>query len=203
MISNEELERRAEITLDTCGGIQPIHIAFYDISIRYSAERALAAFELYDYLRYENADAESLISAVQEAVGHVGALSRYFWPSTLGKKKKVIKQYELKLARGKKLREKFKISEESPLSDRDLRNAWEHFDEKLDTYVLSNDAGYFFPTPMIQSHELADDSVGKIFKLLDLESECLVLLGKKFFFGPFRTEVKRIFTINEQENSLS
>ena len=201
MISNEELERRAEITLNTCGGIQPMHIAFYDISIRYSAERALAAFELYDYLRQESANAASQISAVQEAIGHVGALSRYFWPSTAGKKKKEIKQYELRLARGIKLREKFKITDESALSDRDLRNAWEHFDEKLDAYVLSHDAGYFFPTPMIQSHELADDPVGKIFKLLDPEAECLVLLGKKFFFGPIRTEVERVFTIHEQENS--
>ncbi|TGD74346.1 hypothetical protein E4634_09545 [Mangrovimicrobium sediminis] len=201
MISNEELEHRAEITLDTCGGIQPMHMAFYGISIRYSAERALAAFELYDYLAQENADPASQISAVQEAVGHVGALSRYFWPSTAGKKKTELKQYELKLARGEKLRKQFKITEESPLSDRDLRNAWEHFDEKLDTYVLSNDAGYFFPTPMIESHELADHPVGKIFKLLDPEAECLVLLGKKFFFGPLRTEVERIFAANEQENS--
>jgi len=201
MVSNEELERRAEITIGTCEGIQPMHGVFYDLSIRYSAERALAAFELYDYLLGKNADASSLVSAVQEAIGHIGALSLYFWPSPFGKKKDKIKQYELKMARGKKLRVKFNITEESPLSDRGLRNAWEHFDEKLDTYVLSHDAGYFFPTPIVQSHTLADDPVGKIFKLLDPEAECLVLLGKKFFFGPLRTEIEKIFSVDEQENS--
>ena len=201
MISNEELERRARITIDMCGGIQPMHMAFYCLSISYSAERALAAFKLYDYLYRENADASSLISAVQEAVGHIGALSRYFWPAPHGKKKNEIKQYELRMERGKKLREKFKITEDSPLSDRELRNAWEHFDEKLDTYLLSHDAGYFFPTPMIQSHTIAGDPVGKIFKLLDPEKECLVLLGSKFFFGPLRTEVEKIFSINVQGNS--
>jgi len=87
----------------------------------------------------------------------------------------------------------YKITDDSPLANRELRNAWEHFDEKLDAYVLSNDAGYFFPTPIINSHTLADDPAGKIFKLLDPENHCLVLLGQKFFFEPIRNEVERVF----------
>lgn len=46
---------------------------------------------------------------------------------------------------------------------------------------------------MLGEHTLADDPVGKIFKLIDPENECLVLLGRKFFFSPIREEVKRIF----------
>ncbi|UVK88771.1 hypothetical protein LOY52_01515 [Pseudomonas sp. B21-051] len=190
----EELEQRAKLTLDMCGGIQPMHISFYALSISYSAERALAAFELYDHLIEHVADAASLISSVQDAVGHIGALSRYFWPSPSGKKNS---QHALRLARGEKLRKHYKIADNSPLADRELRNAWEHFDEKLDTYVISNDAGYFFPTPIIDSHTLADDPTGKIFKLLDPEHECLVLLGRKFFFRPLRDEVERIFSKNK------
>jgi len=190
-LDHEELEERAGITVQMCNGIQPMHVAFYNLSIKYSAERALAAFELYDYLIENNPDPASLISSVQEAIGHIGALSRYFWPSPSGKKNN---QHALKMARGEKLRAHYKIDTDSPLSDRDLRNAWEHFDEKLDTYVMSNDAGYFFPTPIINSHTLADDPVGKIFKLLDPEHECLVLLGRKFFFRPLRDEVERIFS---------
>lgn len=49
-ISNEELERRAKITIDICGGIQPMHMVFYSLSIHYSAERTLVVFKLYDYL---------------------------------------------------------------------------------------------------------------------------------------------------------
>jgi len=63
----EELEQRAKLTLDMCGGIQPMHISFYALSISYSAERALAAFELYDHLIEHVADAASLISSVQDA----------------------------------------------------------------------------------------------------------------------------------------
>jgi len=189
-ITPEELEQRALQTAEECGGIQPMHTPFYTLSISYSAERSLAAFDLYEHLLEHAADPATLISVVQEAVGHAGALSRYFWPSPTGKRNN---QYELKLARGKKLREMYKITEDSPLANRELRNAWEHFDEKLDAYVLSNDAGYFFPTPIINSHTLADDPVGKIFKLLDPENHCLVLLGQKFFFEPIRNEVERVF----------
>ena len=190
IITAEELELRASQTAKECGGIQPMHTPFYTLSISYSAERCLSAFDLYEHLLENNADPASLISAVQEAVGHAGALSRYFWPSPTGKRNN---QYELKFARGKKLREIYKIGEDSPLANRELRNAWEHFDEKLDSYVLSNDAGCFFPTPIVDSHTLADEPTGKIFKLIDPNNHCLVLLGKKFFFEPIRAEVERIF----------
>lgn len=190
-ITYEELEQRALKTAEECEGIQPMHTPFYTLSISYSAERAIAAFDLYEYLLEHGADPAALISAVQEAVGHAGSLSRYFWPSPTGKRNN---QHDMKLARGKKLREMYEITDDSPLANRELRNAWEHFDEKLDAYVLSNDAGYFFPTPIIDSHTLADDPAGKIFKLLDPETHCLVLLGKKFFFKPIRNEVENIFT---------
>jgi hypothetical protein len=189
-ITIEELELRALQTVNTCGGIQPIHAPFYALSIGYSAERCLSAFDLYDRFLKSNAEPAALISAVQEAVGHAGALSRYFWPSPTGKRNN---QYKLKLARGKKLREIYNVNESSPLANRELRNAWEHFDEKLDSYVLSSDAGYFFPTPIMESHTLADDPIGKIFKLIDPHNHCLVLLGKKFFFEPIRCEVEKVF----------
>jgi hypothetical protein len=60
--------------------------------------------------------------------------------------------------------------------------------------MLSHMAGHFFPNPIIGSHELADDPVDKIFKLIDPEAKCLVLLGKKLFFAPLKNEVERIFS---------
>jgi len=110
-----------------------------------------------------------------------------------GNKRKQPEQLEMRRKRGEKLRGIFGITDDSPLCNRDLRNAWEHFDEKLDTYLISSDAGYFFPNPFIEHHSIADEPHGKIFKLIDPDSECLVLLGKKFFFAPIRVEVRRIF----------
>ncbi|HCG8159259.1 TPA: hypothetical protein NJ921_004529 [Vibrio parahaemolyticus] len=190
-IDNEELERRAAITLE-CGGVQPMHNLFYTYSVRYSAERAIAAFKQYDYLLTQTNDASTLISEVQEAILHVGALSRYFWPSPSGRKKDK-QQRALRMQRGEYLKNLYKLTDDSPLANRELRNAWEHFDEKMDTYLLTQMAGSFFPSPIIGSHELADSPTGKIFKLLDPEVECLVLLGQKFFFAPLRHEVERIF----------
>ena len=53
----------------------------------------------------------------------------------------------------------------------------------------------FFPSCKIGSHTLADDPTGHIFKLLDIDSECLVLMGGKYFFAAIRDEVKRIILV--------
>jgi hypothetical protein len=99
-IDNQELERRAEITVK-CGGVQPMHKPFYTYSVRYSADRAIAAFKQYDYLLTRTDDASTLISEVQEAIVHIGALSRYFWPSPSGSNKNK-QQRALKEERGKR-----------------------------------------------------------------------------------------------------
>jgi len=84
------------------------------------------------------------------------------------------------------------LTDSSPLKDRRLRNALEHFDEKLDEYLLLNDTGYFFPTPLIDDSALADDATGRIFKLVDPKRSVLVILGEKYDFGLIAEEVHRI-----------
>jgi hypothetical protein len=46
---------------------------------------------------------------------------------------------------------------------------------------------------MIGSHILADDPQANVFKLLDSETGCLVLMGKKYFYNTIKNEVLRIF----------
>lgn len=191
-MDTEEKERRAAIVLNDFNGILPYTEAFYIHSLIYSSGRCVESFERYHFLKDEEGiDASYLVSVLQEAVGHAAALSRYFWPSPTGKKgqKDLIK---MRTARGHKLLEAFDLDVSSPLYDRELRNAWEHFDERLDNYLLEHEAGYFFPSAIIGSHYLADDPVGHIFKLLDKEENCLVLMNKKHFFLPLHKEAKRI-----------
>ena len=191
-INNQKINRRAKLVTEDYEGIIPYCEAFYLLSIHYTAGRCLESFDNYEHLKDQDVNPDYLISIVQEAVGHAAALSRYFWPSPFGKKNQEnLKQ--LKKKRGEKLRRSFGLKKESPLYNRDLRNAWEHFDERLDFYLLENDTGMFFPTCVIDSHELADDPSGHIFKLLDPDAECLVLMGHKYFFAPIRDEVKKIF----------
>jgi len=193
-----ELIRRANAVIESCGGIVPYAEVFYIQSLLYSSARTLESFEEYEELLRADVEAAYLVSVVQEAIGHAAALSRYFWPSGLGRAPQEIK--ELRKKRAEKLRQKYNLSEESPLRKRSLRDTWEHFDEKLDVYLLENDAGHFFPSPIVASHELADDPTSKIFKLLDTEAQCLVLLGKKFFFGPIKDEVQKVFNRSKPTN---
>lgn len=190
----EEFERRANICSENYSGIVPTVEAFYLHSIICSAARCLDSFSRYDYLKSREASADDLVSLVQEAIGHSAALSRYFWPSPIGKKKQP-NQKTMKKKRGEKLCKAFQLDESSALYNRDLRNAWEHFDEKLDSYLLEQEAGAFFPSCMINAHHLADEQGGHIFKLLDTEEECLVLLGVKYFFIPIHEEVKKVLEL--------
>jgi len=189
--SKEEIKSRAE-KLSSLGGIQPHAEVFYIYSILYSSDRCLEAFKRYDQMKIGNDSASVLISTVQEAIAHAAALSRFFWPSEIGGKN-TNEMGKLKRQRAEKLREKFDLNDTSVLKNRNLRNAWEHFDEKLDYYLLQNEAGYFFPTPLIDDHTLADDPVGKIFKLLDPVNECFVLLNEKYFYNSIREEVQKIY----------
>ncbi len=190
-MDRDEIERLAVVVSTEFQGIAPQCKAFYFHSIHYSAGRCLDSFDRYEKLAIADASPDLLICVIQEAVGHAAALSRYFWPSLMANKSQPNIR-GLTEKRGDKLRELFGLADISPLYNRDLRNAWEHFDERLDLYLLKNDAGCFFPASILGSHSLADDPIGHIFKLLDLDAECLVLMGKKYFFAPIRDEVRRI-----------
>ena len=95
-------------------------------------------------------------------------------------------------ARGERLRMAINLSDDSPLKSRSRRNAFEHLDERLDKFLLSDIVGYLFPSPTVGSHELTDDALGNFFKLVDPDHGICVLLGEKFEFRPIRGEAQRI-----------
>lgn len=90
------------------------------------------------------------------------------------------------------------MSETSPLYDREVRNVWEHFDERLDVFLLNYTAGTFFPNPIVGSIVDSEEPTNHFFKLLDPVEDCLVLLGKKYNFVEIYSEVKRILVIADQ-----
>lgn len=175
---------RENIIVKQHSGIYPVYEAFYIHSIIYSAERSEAAFQRFERAVTAKGEATLVVATVQEALTHAGALSRFFWPMK--------KDMPLAVARGERLRKAFKLNNASPLMWRKLRNAFEHFDEDLDRFLLKDPAGYFFPGPLVDSHTLADEAIGNIFKLVDPEEGICVLLGEKFEFRPIRTEVQSV-----------
>lgn len=192
-IDSDEIKIRAKKLNDNNISILPYHKIFYDFSILYSAECSINAFGNYNhFLAKDNIEPIHLVSIIQEAIGHAANLSWYFFNE--GNKKKPSAINTLIKNRSIELRKKYDITEDSPLKDRRLRNMFEHFDEKLDMFLISTDAGNFYPTPQIGSIESLS-IVDKPFKLLDIEKMCLVLLNEKFYFEDIAKEVYKIYKI--------
>jgi hypothetical protein len=187
-VTEAEIQRRQELVANQYDGILPYCEVFYIFSIHYSADRAIQAFRRFERSYKENEDAISVTSAIHEALGHTAALSRFFWPS---RDKGVAK------ARAKRLRKAFDLDDSSPLRDRRLRDALEHFDERLDQFLLLNDTGHFFPAPVVDDHLLADEPTAKLFKLVDAEHGIFVILGEKYQFVPLINDVRRILSVTQ------
>lgn len=178
-----EQQSRTAMIVDQFGGIFPPFEAFYIQSIIYAASCSEEAFKRYDAALRDASSAELIVSIVHEALTHAAGVSRFFWPMGRG---------VLAVARGARLRSAFEVDDASPLKHRRLRNAFEHFDEDLDTFLLTERVGHFFPGSLVGDHHLADDQLGQIFKLVDPDQQICVLLGEKYEFGRMRDEVQRI-----------
>jgi hypothetical protein len=183
-LGDDSRKQRELLVVDRYRGIYPVYEAFYIHSLIYAADRSETAFQRFDEAIAGAESASLIVATVQEALAHAGALSRFFWP--------VRRDNALAAARGKRLREAFALSDASALKWRKLRNAFEHFDEDLDSFLLEERAGCFFPSPIVNDYSLADEAVGHIFKLVDPKNGVCVLLGEKFEFRPIRSEVQRI-----------
>jgi hypothetical protein len=181
--SDERRREREKYVVDQSSGILPMYEAFYIEALTYCAGRARSAFERFDQALTEGQDQATVVATAHEALSHVAALSRYFWPA---------REKPLHLARAKKLREALGIDDSSPLADRGLRNALEHFDERLDTFLLQDLVGYMFPGPLVGKASLTEDALGHIFRLVDPASQVFVLLGERYEFGPMRVAVDAI-----------
>jgi len=113
---NKIRETKAHDLIKEYGGIFPPYTIFYIQSMLYAVDRSNAAFQRYENSAKDEEPPTVVYSYIHEALTHTGALSRFLWPM---KKNNLLSQ-----ARGKRLREVFKVSEASPLKDRRLRNAF-------------------------------------------------------------------------------
>lgn len=163
-------------------GILPLFEGFYIESIIYSAERADAAFQRFDKAILIEENKSLAVANIQEALSHVGELSRHFWPS---------RDKGIASARAGKLREAFALDESSPLKDRRLRDAMEHFDERLDTYLKQFPTGEVITTPIVGSIERLPQSL-RIFRMVDPTKSAYIVLDEQYEFGPIRESTKII-----------
>ena len=123
-------------------------VAFYLHAIAFNVRAALSSFGeagkamgLIDGDETpERIDQDFVLNHLQNAIIHAGAISRFLWP-TKGKGPAGRKTQ----ARGAYLRRALQVPDDSPLADRKLRNAIEHFDERLDEYLADGIVGIVMP----------------------------------------------------------
>lgn len=164
-------------------GILPMFEPFYLESIVHTADRANAAFERFDNALISGDLNKGLIVAnIQEALTHIGELSRYFWPA---------RDNGISIPRGEKLREAFGLRDDSLLKDRKLRDALEHFDERLDIYLKQFPVGQLITTPIVGSIESLVPPM-RVFRMVDPARSTFVILDEKYEFGALREINKNV-----------
>lgn len=133
---------------------------------------------------------DELLMYLQNFVNHSGAIARYFFPSMIGGKGKKI----LHKNRADFLRQVFDVTENSPLHDKKLRNAIEHFDERLDMYLEDGIVGRIFPSLILNKPE-ETDVPHHIFRAYYLNDGTYQILGERHDIEPILNEIMRVHNI--------
>ncbi|MDZ4183909.1 MAG: hypothetical protein U1D97_02885 [Desulfuromonadales bacterium] len=166
---------------------------FYLESLRTITNSAITSFERL--IAQSEANEEMKLSQshfldeVQNIIQQGAAISRYFWPS---RNKDGIKN-RIFDSRARFLRDYFDVGDSSPLKDRRVRNAIEHFDERLDLYLQTPISGNFFPN-YIGDKPKTDRVIYKFFRAFFTDTQEFEILGESF---PIQPLIDEIFRINE------
>lgn len=175
--------------------IWPQHQVFYIQSMLFNTTSALLAVEKAS--KYIQAISEGrsgpqdrkdeLLDCLQNFINHSAAIARYFFPSMIGGKGEKV----LHKNRAEFLRQIFDVTESSPLLDKKLRNAIEHFDERLDIYLDGGIVGNIFPSLILNQAE-ETDVPHHIFRAYYLNDRVYQILGERHKVQPILDEVMRI-----------
>lgn len=183
-------------------GILPPYEAFYIHSMLFSTTSALRSVELLNRRleRFYSGESEGhevllsqkvILDGLQNVVNQGAALSRYFWPSPRNKTN------DLHHARAERLRRAFMIDDVNPLKNRDLRNAIEHFDEKLDLYLAKGIVGHIIPEYVGTGPEGAGVPL-HVFRAYYVDVGVFEMLGRRYEVQPIVEEIGRIHDLLSQ-----
>lgn len=171
--------------------INPPYRAFYSLSILFCTASAVRSIEVVSEVMehllssdsedpLEDIDSHAVLDELQNIIVQGAAVSRYFWPSN-----------DAHEARGRELREMFRVTEDSPLKSRGLRNMIEHFDEKLDHYLAKGIVGHVIPHYF--GPEGASSGVPRhCFRAYFINVGVFEILGKRYEIEPIAKELLRL-----------
>lgn len=174
-------------------GVWPPHEAFYIEGMLFCTTAALrAADDVQAALEFGaqhspsgpewQESARAILDGVQTLALQAAALSRYLWPA---------RTKEPHVSRGTRLRSGLGVADDSCLRNRELRNALEHFDERLDDFCQTLVAGIILPTyvgplgpePEVPAH---------LFRAYYTNVGVFEVLGERFDMTPILEEVERL-----------
>jgi hypothetical protein len=172
-------------------GIWPPYEAFYIEGMLFCTTAALraaddvhAALERGSQFASSTSEwqesARAVLDGVQTLALQAAALSRYLWPA---------RAKELHLARAARIRSGLGVSDDSCLKNRELRNALEHFDERLDEFCRTLAAGVILPTyvgPLGSEPEVPTH----LFRAYYTDVGVFEVFGERFEMTPILEEVE-------------
>lgn len=179
------------------GRIWPPYEAFYIQGMLFNAQSAFRSIarisHAFDNLSndveekgFDRIFTQVILNDMQNIIVHGAALSRYFWPIRKGHEERACH-----------LRVSLKIDESNPLYSRELRNAIEHFDERLDSYLSKGIVGVVIPEYV--GPKPGDGGVpGHLFRAFFTDVGEFRLLDSEHKMDPIVTEIIRIKELLEK-----
>ncbi|HXU94588.1 MAG TPA: hypothetical protein VFP33_13110 [Gallionella sp.] len=196
------LEENREAAIKEYGGVLPMYYAFYVEAIRPHCSSAMQSIEyLADYIQMTNDTqgnfdqtaelSRAVLDHLENLVTNAAAIRRYFWPVRDGK-------HNLHTERGKTLRARFCIGDNSPLEDKRLRDFLEHFDEKLDTYLWDKPVtGHVIPFYVGGSPNTGGVPL-HVFRAYYIDVGVFESLGTRYEIQPIADEIIKIAQVLEK-----
>lgn len=173
-------------------GIQAPYEAFYVHAMLFSTRSAMSSIESVTTMlsdisegrrgeKGSETDMDQILNQLQNVIAQGAALSRYFWP--------VRKEHD---ARGSQLRKAIEVTDDSALKVRSLRDAIEHFDERLDIYLCADSvAGVVMPQYVGNSIE-AGPIPNHFFRAYFVDTGVFQLLDENYEIPPIADEISRV-----------
>lgn len=184
-------------------GIHPHYRIFYSLSMAFCTKSAVRSIEVlndvFEHLANadtpdpeKDIDVQSVLDELQNVVIQSAAVARYFWPIRDG--------HQIHVSRAETLRKEFDIKDDNPLrACKPLRDAIEHFDERLDKYLARGLVGHIFP------HYFGYDSKRKgvplhFFRAYFIDSDVFEMLGEQFEIEPLANELIRLNSLLSEKS---
>lgn len=176
-------------------GIHPPYRIFYSLSMAFCTKSAARSIDVlndvFEHLANsetedpeEDIDVQSVLDELQNLIVQGAAISRYFWP--------IRETQQIHASRAAALRNEFSIGDDNPLRIcKPLRDAMEHFDERLDKYLSKGIIGQIFPQYF--GYEGKRDGVPQhFFRAYFIDSGTFEMLGERFEIEPIANELIRL-----------